>query len=67
MCDFFAWDREDEERNEARQAFKDALVVRFNRLYGTNTSDIGNWHKLCIAVNIDPLPTTIEACKKVHI
>jgi hypothetical protein len=67
MCNFFAWDHDDEERKEARQAFKDALVIRFNSLYGTDTSHIENWHKLCIAVSIDPLPTTIEACKEVSI
>ncbi|KAF2441936.1 hypothetical protein P171DRAFT_82746 [Karstenula rhodostoma CBS 690.94] len=63
MCDFFAWDRDDEERDEARQAFKDALVIRFNSLYGTNVADLENWHKLCIAVCIEPLPATISECK----
>ena len=65
MCDFFAWDRDADERLEARQAFKDAMVIRFNSLYGTDTSDIGNWHKLCVAVNIEPLPRTIAKCKEV--
>ncbi|KAK7177635.1 hypothetical protein PSPO01_16314, partial [Paraphaeosphaeria sporulosa] len=63
MCDFFAWDRDDEEREEARQAFKDAMVIRFNSLYGTDVADLGNWHKLCIAVCIEPLPATISECK----
>ncbi|KAF2129715.1 hypothetical protein P153DRAFT_422521 [Dothidotthia symphoricarpi CBS 119687] len=64
MCDFFAWNRDDDERHEARQAFKDALVIQFNSLYGTDVSDIENWHKLCIAVFIEPLPVTIPECKK---
>jgi hypothetical protein len=65
MCDFFDWDRDDEERAEARQAFKDAMVIRFNSLYGTDVTDLANWHKLCIAVCIEPLPATILECKKV--
>lgn len=65
MCDFFAWDRDDAERHEARQAFRDAMVIQFNSLYGTDISDIENWHKLCIAVCIEPLPTTIAECKEV--
>ncbi|KAF1995590.1 hypothetical protein P154DRAFT_499924 [Amniculicola lignicola CBS 123094] len=71
MCNFFAWDRDDSERREARQAFKDAMVIQFNSLYGTDISNIENWHKLCIAVNIEPLPTTIAECKqeieKIHV
>jgi len=71
MCDFFTWDRDDDERKKARQAFKDAMVIRFNGLYGTDISDIENWHKLCVAVYIDPLPTTIAGCKeeikKIHV
>lgn len=65
MCDFFAWERGDEERKEAHRAFKDAMVIRFNGLYGTDITKIENWHKLCVAVYIEPLPTTIEKCKEV--
>ncbi|KAF9728576.1 hypothetical protein PMIN01_13404 [Paraphaeosphaeria minitans] len=64
MSDFFAWDRDDEEREEARQAFKDAMVIRFNSLYGTDVTDLENWHKLCIAVCIEPLPATISESKR---
>ncbi|KAJ4287017.1 hypothetical protein N0V90_012898 [Kalmusia sp. IMI 367209] len=64
MCDFFAWDRDDEERKEAREAFKDAMVIRFNGLYGTDVADLKNWHRLCIAVCIEPLPATISECKE---
>jgi hypothetical protein len=49
MCDFFHWDRDDVEREEARQAL----------------ADLENWHKLCIAVCIEPLPATISECKEV--
>jgi hypothetical protein len=65
MCDFFHSDRDDVEREEALQAFKDAMVIRFNSLYGTDVADIEKWHKLCIAVCIEPLPATIPECKEV--
>lgn len=67
MCDFFYWDKKDKKRKEAHQAFKDAMALQFNDLYGSDVSDIKNWHKLCVAVNIDPLPTTITACKAVSV
>lgn len=66
MCDFFNWDRDDDERKKARQLFKDAMVIRFNGLYGTDVNIIENWHKLCVAVRIEPLPTTISECKEVR-
>lgn len=65
MCDFFAWNKNDPAREEARRAFKDAMVVRFNGLYGTDITDIGNWHRLCVALHIEPLPATVASCKKV--
>ncbi|EOA85862.1 uncharacterized protein SETTUDRAFT_111081 [Exserohilum turcica Et28A] len=64
MCDFFAWDKDDVEREEARRGFKDAMVIQFNSLYGTDVANIENWHKLCIALYIEPLPETIHDCKE---
>ncbi|KAL6149587.1 hypothetical protein ACJBU6_11131 [Exserohilum turcicum] len=66
MCDFFAWDKDDVEREEARRGFKDAMVIQFNSLYGTDVANIENWHKLCIALYIEPLPETIHDCKEVR-
>jgi hypothetical protein len=65
MCDYFSWERDDEAREEARRAFKDAMVIRLNGLYGTNITNIENWHRLCVAVHIEPLPATIVECKEV--
>ncbi|KAL6161973.1 hypothetical protein ACJQWK_11985 [Exserohilum turcicum] len=64
MCDFFAWGNDDAEREEARRGFKDAMVIQFNSLYGTDVSNIENWHKLCIALYVEPLPKTIHHCKE---
>jgi hypothetical protein len=38
MCDFFAWNYE--EREEARRESKDAMVIQFNSLYGTDVANI---------------------------
>ncbi|KAH6613073.1 hypothetical protein C7974DRAFT_476171 [Boeremia exigua] len=65
MCDFFAWDRDDREREEARQGFKDAMVIRFNGLYGTDINNLEHWHRLCVAVHIEPMPVTIAQCKEI--
>jgi hypothetical protein len=43
------------------------MVLQFNGLYGTDVSDIENWHKLCIALNSEPLPETVADCKAVSI
>ncbi|KAL1792981.1 hypothetical protein ACET3X_009488 [Alternaria dauci] len=64
MCDFFAWDKDDEQLKEARRAFKDAMVIQFNSLYGTDVANIENWHKLCVALYIEPLPDTVHHCKE---
>jgi hypothetical protein len=66
MCDFFDWDKEDPERKHARRTFKDALVIQFNSLYGIDVADIDNWHKLCVALYIEPLPDTTHYCKEVR-
>lgn len=65
MCDFFGWDRDDEERNIAHPDFKIALVHQLNNLYGTDVDDIEPWQKLCLALDIIPLPQGINKCRKV--
>lgn len=65
MCDYFAWKKDDAAREEARHAFKEAMVIRFNGLYGTDVTNLESWHKLCVAVHIEPLPMTIVKCKEV--
>jgi len=65
MCNHFGWHKDDEERKAAHRAFKAFTVLRFNDLYGTDISELENWHKLLLAVNIGPLPRPVEECKKV--
>lgn len=65
MCDFFGWEKDDEERKTAHEDFKVAMVHDFNNLYGTDVNDIESWQKLCLALNITPLPQDIAGCRKV--
>ncbi|KAF4571154.1 hypothetical protein EYR36_008482 [Pleurotus pulmonarius] len=63
LCDFYSWDRDDPERKEAHEAFKDALVKEFNDIYGTDENDIESWHKICTVLDIDPLPGTLQEAR----
>ncbi|KAI0942428.1 hypothetical protein AcW1_003061 [Taiwanofungus camphoratus] len=63
MCDFFNWDRNDEERNEAHSLFKDAITQQFNRIYGTDVNDVKNWQSLCKVIGIVPVPERLQDCR----
>ena len=67
MCDFFTWDRDDPEREAAHECFKTALVQQFNSVYGTDVNDVESWHKLCLALNLEPLPEGLSAMRKVGV
>jgi hypothetical protein len=56
---------EEEDRAEARQGFKDALVQEFNQMYGTDVNDIGSWQSLCRIVGIAPVPDDLKECREV--
>jgi hypothetical protein len=65
MCDLFRWDRDDNERMEARELLKDAMTRQFNGIYGTDVNDIDSWRNLCRALDIAPIPDALEACRDV--
>jgi hypothetical protein len=46
MCDFFEWEKDDEEKKSAHEEFKTAMVLTFNALYGTDVNNIESWHIL---------------------
>ena len=64
MCDYFGWESEDDEKREAFGAFKDALVLEFNHLYGSDIDNIKSWRGLCFALK-EPPPQSPSAAKKV--
>lgn len=65
MCDVYEWGRDDEEKKEARTLLKDAMVLDFNNIYGTDVNDISSWHNLCQILRITPIPDGLEASREV--
>lgn len=63
--ELYGWDRYDPAKAEARERLKDALVLDFNHMFGTDVNDIRNWHKLCRTINIHPIPEGLQACREV--
>lgn len=66
MCQHFNWDKEDEDREEAHKAFKDALTQQFNDYYGTDVDNIASWQKLCRRLGVEPIPEGLQACRAVR-
>lgn len=66
MCDTFGWDKEDDERQEARDKIKDALTKQFNEIYGTDVNDLAAWQNLCSVLNLSDIPNELKACREVR-
>lgn len=54
------------ERYNTKEDLRDAMVERFNEIYGTDENDLEAWKKLCRHVHVDPIPDTLDECKKVR-
>jgi len=65
MCDFFGWEKDDEEKATAREGFRDAVTKQFNSEYGTDENDISAWWNLCRVLEIVPIPEDLYACRDV--
>jgi hypothetical protein len=66
MCDFFGWDGDDPERQDAREDFKTALVHQFNSIYGKDVHDLEPWRRLCLTLEISPIPDNVKDAQKVR-
>jgi hypothetical protein len=66
LCDYFHWDRDDPDRQDAHAEFKDALVKQFNVNFGTNADDLTSWQGLCASLYVNPIPDELAACRKVR-
>ncbi|KAF8951641.1 hypothetical protein BDZ97DRAFT_1884932 [Flammula alnicola] len=64
MCDFFSWERDDHERKDAREGFRNALTKQFNSNYGTNSEDLNAWQALCARLGVSPIPETLKECRQ---
>jgi len=65
MCKHFHWDRDDEDQEEAYQAFRIALTKEFNNKYGTDVNELAAWQSLCVRLGVDPIPEKIKQCRQV--
>jgi hypothetical protein len=54
-----------DDREKAWMDFRDALVLEFNKIYGTDENDLGSWQALCRVLDIVPVPTTLRECRQV--
>ena len=66
LCDYFDWERDDPARQDAHEAFKDALVKQFNVNFGTNANDLTAWQGLCASLGVDPIPDKLAECRTVR-
>lgn len=57
---------QEQERKKANAAFRIALVEQFGSIYGTDENKLDALQRLCGKLGIDPIPTSITACKKVR-
>jgi hypothetical protein len=63
LCGTYHW--KGHEKKDAREAFHNAMKEEFDDLYGSDETDINNWHKLCYVLRIDPAPDTLRECRAV--
>ncbi|KAI0263443.1 hypothetical protein BC834DRAFT_313574 [Gloeopeniophorella convolvens] len=64
LCNRKRWERKDSECETARHAFRAAMKEDFNDIYGLDEHDINNWHRLCLVLDIEPLPQTLAECRE---
>ena len=53
------------QREDARDALRDAMVHQFNEMYGRSADSLESWQLLCQALGRDPVPDNIVECRKV--
>ncbi|EXJ53495.1 uncharacterized protein A1O5_13271 [Cladophialophora psammophila CBS 110553] len=69
MCDHFHWVKDrrgdyPQERIDAHEAFRLAMVEAFNHNFGTNVDDKTSWESICYLLRIEPLPEDVAEMKK---
>ncbi|KAH0598160.1 hypothetical protein MHUMG1_04532 [Metarhizium humberi] len=60
----YGWNTKSQEEKEANASFRIALVEQFGSIYGTDENKLEALQRLCGKLGIDPIPTSITACKK---
>jgi hypothetical protein len=62
----YGWKAKSQKEKEANAAFRIALVKQFGSIYGTDDNKLEVLQRLCEKLDIDVIPTSITACKKVR-
>lgn len=57
------WSQHD--KQNFRKTFRSAMVDEFNLRYGIDDKSLASWQNLCRVFNIQPIPESINKCKKV--
>jgi len=55
-----------EERQIVKSDLRDAMVQRFNEIYGTNEKDLEAWQRLCRDTHVKSIPDTLAECEEVR-
>ena len=71
LCAFFGWpshhiEPNHEERKEAWQSFRIAMVQAFNMTFGHDERDVEAWGRMCVLVDMENIPEGLEARRQVH-
>lgn len=66
LCKASKWDKNSAALLTTRVDFNDALVQEFNVIFGTD-SNLEAWQKLCLVIDILPVPDDINECQKVSL
>ena len=65
LSEFMEWERDSPVKHEAWQRFRKAMVASFPITFSYNVDDVKAWRKICYSLRLVPVPTDMEACKKV--
>jgi hypothetical protein len=70
MCDHFQWNKNaqgdyPQDRKDAHNAFRKAMVESFNAAFGQDINNINTWETMCHLLQIDPIPSGIQDMKNV--
>jgi len=68
LCNILGIDPDDNDKyqvRDVRRGLKDAMVLQFNSIYGTNVKSVASWQSLCRVLGILPVPPTLKECQRV--
>ena len=65
ICGELGWGQESQEREDAYENLREALVLEFNHNYGVNVDEFDSWKNICKDIGIKPIPSSLEECREV--